>query len=132
MTKVTMELTVQVEKTSNIHRKLTIKVGSKTVDAEIQKGLVALQRTAKIKGFRPGMVPLPLVKQYYGSDLRHRVFHDLIEDAYREAIRKEKLRAVSAPQIETADQHKTGAGDRPLRASRAKAASSLRPVTRCT
>ncbi len=106
-----MELTVQVEKTSNIHRKLTIKVGSKTVDAEIQKGLVALQRTAKIKGFRPGMVPLPLVKQYYGADLRHRVFHDLIEDAYREAIRKEKLRAVSAPQIETAEQHKTGAGE---------------------
>jgi len=106
-----MELTVQVEKTSNIHRKLSIKVPSKIVDAEIQKGLVALQRTAKIKGFRPGMVPLPVVKQYYGADLRHRVFHDLIDDAYREAIRKEKLRAVSAPQIETAEELKTGAGE---------------------
>ena len=103
-----MELTVQVEKTSPILRKLTIKVPSKTVDAQLQRGLAEVQRSAKIKGFRQGAVPMHIVKQYYGSDISHRVFHDLIEDAYREALREQKIRAVGSPKIETPE-HQTGA-----------------------
>jgi trigger factor len=103
-----MELTVQVEKTSPVLRKLTIKVPSKTVDAQLQRGLSEVQRSAKIKGFRQGAVPMHIVKQYFGSDISHRVFHDLIEDAYRAALREQKIRAVGSPKIET-PKHQTGA-----------------------
>ena len=102
-----MELTVQVEKTSPVLRKLTIKVPSKTVNAQLQRGLSEVQRSAKIKGFRQGAVPMHIVKQYYGADISHRVFHDLIEDAYREALREQKIRAVGSPKIETPE-HQTG------------------------
>lgn len=104
-----MELNVQVEKTSNILRKLTIRVPAQTVGAHLEKGLREVQRTAKIKGFRPGHVPLSVVKQYYGDDVRHRVFHNVIDEAFREALRKEQIRAVGSPQIDTPD-HKTGEG----------------------
>lgn len=105
-----MEFTVQVEKTSNIHRKLTIKVPAKTVASRFEKGLAEVQKTAKLKGFRPGFVPMPIVKQYYGDDVRHRVFHNLIDESYREAIRNEKIKAISSPQIETPE-HNHGAGE---------------------
>lgn len=104
-----MELTVTVERQSNIVRKLTVKVAAKTVSKYLEKGLVSVQKTAKIKGFRPGHVPLAVVKQYYGDDVRHQAFHDLIEDSYREALKEQKIQAVGHPKIET-PKHQTGEG----------------------
>jgi trigger factor len=105
-----MQLNVQIEKPSNIVRKLTIKVPAQAVASRFEKGLAEVARTAKLKGFRPGMVPMHVVKQFYGSDVRHRVFHNLIDESYKQALRENKIRAVSSPQIETPD-HQTGKGE---------------------
>jgi trigger factor len=105
-----MELNVQVEKPSNILRKLTIRVPAKEVAARYNRGLAEVQKTANLKGFRPGQAPLPVIKQYYGEDVRHRLFHNLIDESYQHAIRKENLKAVGQPQIETPD-HQTGKGE---------------------
>lgn len=105
-----MELNVQVEKPSNILRKLTIRVPAKEVAARYSKGLAEVQATAKLKGFRPGQAPISVIKQYYGEDVRHRLFHNLIDESYQHAVRDQKLKAVGQPKIETPD-HKTGAGE---------------------
>lgn len=102
-----MELNVQIEKPSSILRKLTIKVPATIVDNRFQKGLVEVQRTAKLKGFRPGQAPISMIKQFYGEDVRHRLFHSLADEAFREAAIKEKITAVGRPQIE-APEHQHG------------------------
>lgn len=104
-----MEYSVDVEKQSSILRKLTIKVPAKEVKTYYDRGLVDVQKTAKIKGFRPGHVPMSIIKQYYGEDVRHRVFHNMIDDAYERAVREQKLWTVGSPQIDT-PQHQTGTG----------------------
>src|SRR4051794_38674425 len=104
-----MNLNVQMEKASNIVRKLTIKVPADVVQKRFERGLQEVQRTAKIKGFRPGNVPISVVKQYYGDDVRHETFHRLIDESFQEAIRDQKIKAVGRPTIETPD-HKTGEG----------------------
>jgi trigger factor len=104
-----MEMSVQLEKPSSIVRKLTIRVPAKVVAGHLERGLVEVQKTAKLKGFRPGQVPINVIKQYYGEDVRHRVFHNVIDEAYQEALREQKLRAIGAPKIDTPD-HKTGEG----------------------
>jgi trigger factor len=105
-----MELNVQVETKSPILRKLTVRVPAKEVAARYNRGLAEVQRTANLKGFRPGQAPIAVIKQYYGEDVRHRLFHNLIDESYQHAIRTEKLKAVGSPKIETPD-HKTGAGE---------------------
>jgi trigger factor len=104
-----MQLDVKIENVTPISRKLTIKVPSSRVADALQKGLLKVQKTAKIKGFRPGHVPLTVVKQYYGTDIKHQVFHDVIDESFREVVRENKLRTVGAPKIDTPD-HQTGAG----------------------
>jgi len=104
-----MQLQVQVEKTSPIQRKLTIKVPASEVASRFERGLAEVQRTAKLKGFRPGQAPISIIKQYYGEDVRHRVFHNLIDESFDTAVREQQLRAVGSPRIETPD-HKTGEG----------------------
>ena len=100
----------KVEKKSNILRQLKVRVPAAVVSSRLERGLREVQKTAKLKGFRPGHVPMPVVKQFYGEDVRHQVFHDLIDESFQEAVRGEKLRAVGRPQIETPE-HKTGAGE---------------------
>jgi trigger factor len=104
-----MELSVQLEKPSNIVRKLTVKVPATEVSKRFERGLAEVQRTARLKGFRPGHAPISVVKQFYGDDVKHRVFHNVIEESYQQAIRDQKLQAVGSPKIETPD-HKTGEG----------------------
>lgn len=104
-----MRYSVEVEKPSSILRKFTIKVPAETVKTHFDKGLAEVQRTATIKGFRPGQVPISIVKQHYGEDVRHRVFHALIDESFDKAIEEHKMRAVGRPQIDTPE-HKTGHG----------------------
>jgi trigger factor len=106
-----MDITVSVEKASNVSRKLTIKVPANIVADRFEKSLREVAKTAKIKGFRPGMVPLPMVKKFYGDDVRHHVFHKLVDESYSEALRKEKIQAVGQPQIDTETSKKTTAAE---------------------
>jgi trigger factor len=104
------QFNIQVEKPSAILRKMTVRVPKTIVKSHLDKGLVAVQKTAKLKGFRPGYAPLSIIKQYYGEDVRHRVFHNLIDESFQEAVREHNLRTVGSPKIDTPE-HKTGAGD---------------------
>ena len=104
-----MELNVQVEKSSSILLKLTVRVPAKEVALRYQKGLAEVQRTAKIRGFRPGHAPIGLIRQQFGDDVRHQLFNNLIDESYRMAVVQEKIKAVGNPKIETPD-HQTGAG----------------------
>lgn len=106
-----MKFEIQMEESSPITRKFKIKVPASLVANRFEKGLIEVQRTARIKGFRPGHVPLSIVKQYYGEDVRHRVYHNLIDESFHEAVREHKVRAIGSPKIEEAKEHKTGGGD---------------------
>lgn len=107
-----MQLQVTVEKPSNIVRKLTIKVPASIVNNHVARGLAEVQKDAKLKGFRPGQAPLAIIKQYYGDDVRHKVYHSLIDESFQHAIRENKLSAVGRPTIESPEhQHGSGAHD---------------------
>ena len=105
-----MQLSVHVENQSPIVRKLTIKVPAREVSTRLERGWQSVQRTAKLKGFRPGHAPLSVIKQFYGEDVRHQVFHDLIDESYQRALSEQQIRAVGRPTIETPN-HKTGEGE---------------------
>src|SRR5688572_7068425 len=94
-----LELSVEVEQTSSILRKMKIKVPAKVVRNYFDKGLVDVQKTAKLKGFRPGQAPISIIKQFYGEDVRHRVLHSLIDESFEEAVRTQELRTVGSPKI---------------------------------
>ena len=104
-----MQFSVNVEKQSSIVRKLTIKVPAAEVKNHLDRGLVSVQKTAKLKGFRPGQAPLSIIKQYYGEDVRHRVFHTLIDESYEKAVKEHQLMTIGSPKIDTPE-HKTGDG----------------------
>ncbi len=105
-----LELDVKLEKTSPIQRKLTIKVPASIVARRFQTGLAEVQKTAHLKGFRKGQAPISVIKQYYADDLRHRLYHSLIDESLDQAIRDQKIMTVGRPQI-SSPEHQHGQGE---------------------
>lgn len=92
---------VSVESAGGLQRKLTVAVPEDTIEQAVQTRLQNLTRTAKIKGFRAGKVPLKVVKQHYGSQVRQEVLGEVIQSSFYEAVSREKLRPAGSPSIST-------------------------------
>jgi len=78
---------------------MTVQVPSERIGSEVDKRLKELITKVKIPGFRPGKVPLRLVRQRYGGQVFHEVADELIRSSFQEAVTQEKLNPVSSPQI---------------------------------
>ncbi len=104
-----MKFNVEVEKTSSIVRKLKVRVPAEEVKSHLDRGFMSVQKSATLKGFRPGQAPISMIKQFYGDDVRHRVLHSLIDESFDAAVRQESLSPVGQPKIDTSA-HKTGEG----------------------
>lgn len=91
---------VSVETTSGLERRMTVEVPEERIDGEVQNRLKRLARTAKVKGFRPGKVPMKVVAQQYGRQVRDEVVGEVIQASYFEALTQEELQPAGMPTIE--------------------------------
>lgn len=105
-----MQLQVQIETPSKITRKLSVRVPASVVNDHLTRGLTEVQSKSNLKGFRPGQAPLSVIKQYFGKDVKHRVYHSLIEDSLNHALREHKILAVGSPKIDSPE-HQHGEGE---------------------
>ena len=91
---------VSLETTGKFGCRMTVEVPGEQVQSAIEKKLQGMIRQVKIPGFRPGKVPLKVVRQRFGQQARQEVLADTMNSSYREAIEQEKLRPTGPPQIE--------------------------------
>ena len=88
------------EMLGELQRRAHMSVAVEQIESEIQKRLSRLARTAKIAGFRPGKVPLKMIAQQYGPQVRMEVLNDAVNDTFVDLVQKENLRVAGYPQIE--------------------------------
>lgn len=91
---------VSVETTSPIERRMTIGVPAEKVDREVDQRLQKTAKTVRINGFRPGKVPVHVVKKRYGQAVRQEVIGEVMRDAYVEALTQEKENPIGYPRFE--------------------------------
>lgn len=92
---------VSVETTSALERRMTITVPAARVDSEVNERINKTARTVRMDGFRPGKVPLAVVKKRFGASIRQEALGDLIRDTFYEAVTQEKLNPAGYPTIES-------------------------------
>lgn len=90
---------VSVETTQGLERKIIVSVPAQPMEAEVESRLKQAARTARIKGFRPGKVPLKVVRQYYGAGVEQEVLGEVMSRSFYDAVRQEKLRPAGRPAI---------------------------------
>jgi trigger factor len=89
-----------VTNTSGLGRRIEVEIPNTRVAGEVDRRLRDLSRTANIRGFRKGKVPLQVIKQQYGEQVRGDAVNELIRQSYSDAVAKENLRPVGGPTIE--------------------------------
>ena len=97
---ISTNLDVSVETASNLERRMTVRVPNTEIEREIAVRLRKVGKTARIKGFRPGKVPVKVVRQRYGGQIRQEVLSDIIQSSYSRAISQQQLQPAGGPSIE--------------------------------
>lgn len=89
-----------LESLDGLERRLNVSLPQAEIDTEVTSRLRKIARTAKISGFRPGKVPLKIVEQQFGPQVRQEVLGDVVKRSFGDAVREQNLRVAGLPSIE--------------------------------
>ncbi len=89
-----------LETLSPLERRLNVAVPLTAIESEISKRLAKLAKSVKVPGFRPGKVPMKMISQQYGPQVRSEVISDTVQATLSDAIREQNLRLAGNPRIE--------------------------------
>lgn len=91
---------VSIETTSKLERRLTVGVPAETIDSQVEERLQQARKTVRLPGFRPGKVPLKIMRQRFGNGVREEVLIEVMGQSLQQAIVQEKLLPVDKPTIQ--------------------------------
>jgi trigger factor len=93
---------MQITETSaeGLKHEFTVVIASNDIEQKMQDRLVEIGKTVKLPGFRPGKVPMPLLRKRYGASLLGEVLESTVSDSSAQAIADKGLRPAMQPKIE--------------------------------
>ncbi|CEG57415.1 trigger factor [Legionella fallonii] len=91
---------VSVETLKGLERKITVSVPTEKVEEEVSLRLKNLARKVKVDGFRPGKVPMDVVKNRYSDSVREEVAREMVQSTLYEALQKNELVPAGYPNVE--------------------------------
>ncbi|CAN5357860.1 trigger factor [soil metagenome] len=92
--------TVSIEAASGLERRMRVQVPAEHIDSAVDERLRRVGRKVKLKGFRPGKVPMKVVRQRYGGSVRREVIGEVMQASFTDAVERERLRPAGGPRIE--------------------------------
>jgi trigger factor len=90
---------VTVEKLSPVLVEFQVEVPAERVKDEVDRAMVALQRTARVRGFRPGKAPRNVLTHIYGGRVYADVAQRLVDSTLNKALEDKQVQPLSQPAI---------------------------------
>jgi len=95
---------VQVEQTSELIRTITVTIPASEVSADIDKDLEKIRKTHRRRGFRPGKVPMNLIRGQFGPSVKAQVADRLLRSTLNDVIaRQQGVVHITNPEVLTSD-----------------------------
>jgi len=93
---------MQVTELSNegLKREFKVVIASSDIQSKVDLRLEELGRTTKMPGFRPGKVPMPVLRKRYGQSVMGEVLERAVSDSSYQAMGERGLRPAIQPKIE--------------------------------
>jgi len=79
---------------------MSITVPAERIETQVNKRLQQTAQKAKIPGFRPGKVPMSVIRQRFEADARQEAVSDVIQSSFYEAVAEQKLAPAGQPSVE--------------------------------
>ncbi|AKJ67870.1 trigger factor [Pandoraea thiooxydans] len=94
-------MTTVVENLGKLERRVTIAFPKEEVAQEVDVRIRRLAKNVRMPGFRPGKVPLKMVKQQHGGQVEAEVVSDKIGRMFFDISQAQSLRVAGQPRFET-------------------------------
>jgi trigger factor len=93
---------MQVTETSadGLKHEMTVVIAAADIERSVTDRLSEIGRTIRLPGFRPGKVPLTVLRKRYGPSVMGEVLERTVSDSSTEAMRERNLRPALQPKIE--------------------------------
>src|ERR1700741_3165104 len=102
-TDVTQNQVANVENLETLERRVSMAIAADEIERKVDERLKKLARSVRMPGFRPGKVPLKLVAQTYGPQVRSEVLSDAVQKEFSDAVKQANLKVAGYPKIEKKD-----------------------------
>ena len=83
-----------------LKRAFTVVVPGSEIESRRTARLTDLGKTLRLPGFRPGKVPLPIIRQRYGTAVTAEVLEESVNQATQDLLTERKLRPAQQPKID--------------------------------
>ena len=87
-------------KAEGLIREYAIVISAAEIDEQVTAKLTELATTVNMPGFRPGKVPMSVVKSRFGPQVQGEAMKNALDDGARQAIENNELRLASQPSVE--------------------------------
>jgi len=94
------EMQVKEISTDGLKRAYDVVVEAAEIEERVDKRLDELKKTIKMPGFRPGKVPVTLLKKQYGRSVMGEVLEQAVNEGSQQAINDNELKPALRPKIE--------------------------------
>ncbi len=90
-------MNVELKNSDAVNATITVTVAKDDYAERVEKKLKEYRRKANIPGFRPGMVPMGIIKKMYGKAIAAEEVNDLLSSTLYDFIKKEQLDVLGDP-----------------------------------
>ena len=91
---------VTVDSKKGLKTNLKVFVDKKTIDDRIGARLIELSKTVNIKGFRPGKVPVDVLKRQFGKAIYGEVLEKILKETSTKALEEKKIKVAGQPKLD--------------------------------
>lgn len=98
-----VEIKITLDTISPTKKKFKVEISPDLVSSEIRKAYNDLGKTAKLKGFRPGKIPINVLKRFFSEQIQTEVTSKLIKESFTKALEEHHLTFLSVPVFDKGD-----------------------------
>ena len=95
---------ISLQNVDKVSAKLTVKLEKADYQEKVEKALKTFRQKANMPGFRPGMVPMGIIKKQYGTAVKAEEVNKLLQEKVYEYLRENKVNMLGEP-LPVADQN---------------------------
>lgn len=92
---------VSIENLGGLERQMKIQVPAERIDDEVNSRLQSMVKTVRLDGFRPGKIPLKVIQQKYGQQVRLEVIDQIVSTSLQEAMTQESVKPAAEPTVQS-------------------------------